>query len=309
MASNGSDEEDILSVWESRRRTTIQLLRTLADELDSMQGKVNIGRLTGSTTAIVSGIGTLASLALVPFTGGVSTLAMVGFGGVGVFSGVVSIGTLIGKYFTEKDIMQNVQKAIDDDRETSQRLNEELNVTDENGECVVEANVTPMEVAGALGRVLRAPLTPRRAAVGGCADVGARVGANVVRCAGAAKGAQAVGIGACAAAKASAQAIGMEAAREAGGAIGAGAAIGARAASKVGAAFIVVLLPLDIHDFVVTSIETYHGSIHESANAVRHLADELETEMTSVLAAYRAWRGSRGREMCASLLRSGSVDN
>lgn len=319
MASDGSgEEEDILYVWEARRGRTIQSLRTLADELDYIQGNVNIARLTGSSTAIVSGVGTLACLALSPFTGGLSAMALVGFGGVGILSGVVSIGTLIGKYFREKGIMENVQQAINEDRETTERLNEEMN---EREQFVAGTNVNTMEVAGAVGRCIKAPVAAGGKAAAGACSVGAeatRVGTSVARCAKAAQGARAVGAGACTGAKViaaeaggvlgrSGQVMAAEAAREAGGAMGGGAAIGARAVSKVGAAFIFVLLPFDIHEFVVTSIDTYNGSVHESAKQIRNLANELETEMANVVAVYRAWRGDLGMDMRASLLRSGVI--
>ncbi|XP_033755925.1 uncharacterized protein LOC117338661 [Pecten maximus] len=141
-----------IKTWLEKRATTIKLLRKLAVELDNMQGKVNISKLAGTTGAIVGGLGTLACLAAAPFTGGLSTLGMIGFGGLGLAGGAVNLGTLIGKHFHEKDLIEKVQKALNDDREESEKLNKELEVSSEERE---KLNDPDLDVSGTGKRAIK----------------------------------------------------------------------------------------------------------------------------------------------------------
>ncbi|XP_033731031.1 apolipoprotein L1-like [Pecten maximus] len=130
-----------IKTWLGKRQNTIQLLRKLAVELDNMQEKVNISKLAGTSGAIVGGLGTLACLAAAPFTGGLSTLGIAAFGSVGLAGGAVNLGTLIGKHFHEKDLTEQVQKALNDDREESEKLNKELEISSEESEKLNDPNL------------------------------------------------------------------------------------------------------------------------------------------------------------------------
>ncbi|XP_060076146.1 uncharacterized protein LOC132555800 [Ylistrum balloti] len=145
----------LIETWRSNRKETIRLLRKLADELDCMQVHVDNSKLAGNTMSAVAGVGTVACILAAPFTGGLSTLGLTGCAGLGVAAGAVNLGALIGKHFREKDLIEEVQKALNKDRKAGDELNKAS--IDVSGTCreAIQLGMDVVHVVKDTGKVAK----------------------------------------------------------------------------------------------------------------------------------------------------------
>ncbi|XP_033725304.1 uncharacterized protein LOC117315266 [Pecten maximus] len=101
-----------IKTWLEKRKITIELLHKLADELESLQS------LSETASGMIMA-GACLSLMAAPFTAGISTLCSLGVAGFGFLNGVQSLM----KNHVIADLTKEMQRAFDDDRNESNKLN------------------------------------------------------------------------------------------------------------------------------------------------------------------------------------------
>ena len=135
--------------WIPKRKASVQTLRALADKLMKHHNNINIAKVSGASVSVagtvVAGVG--FGLAFVTF--GVSLiLSAVGLG-VGAAGGVTSAGSMIAEVCIQKDTFKSAQKIIDDDREATEAIEEQLKEVETKAKKVILENGIKAGLAGA----------------------------------------------------------------------------------------------------------------------------------------------------------------
>lgn len=135
--------------WIPKRKASVQTLRALADILMNHHNNVNIAKVSGASVSVagtvVAGVG--FGLAFVTF-GASLILSAVGLG-VAVAGGVTSAGSMIAEVCIQKDTFKSAQKIIDDDREATEAIEEQLKVVETKANKIITENTIKAGLAGA----------------------------------------------------------------------------------------------------------------------------------------------------------------
>lgn len=102
--------------WIDTRKATIQLLKELASELDNMQKCVDAAKIVSTAGSVVSGTCWCICVVSAAFTGGLSLVVGAVATAAGGTSTAVFVGSWIGEYFYESNLMKKIQEALDRDR-------------------------------------------------------------------------------------------------------------------------------------------------------------------------------------------------
>ncbi|PIK45054.1 hypothetical protein BSL78_18080 [Apostichopus japonicus] len=92
--------------------TVVEMLRTVAKEVEKNRRKKNIGVIGGSVTSIAGGAIAIAGAILIPFTFAISTSLLVSGAVVGLVGGGVSMGFSLNKFFNDKKRKNAIKPAL-----------------------------------------------------------------------------------------------------------------------------------------------------------------------------------------------------
>lgn len=131
MAEDSSHVQDLnnelvilKTEFKVKRKLTVQLLRSLADEIQKHHKNVNIATLTGASASLV-GIGLMIGGSIAAFfTFGASLIVTVVGAGIAAAGGVTAGGSALAEYLLSKSNVKVLQKALDDDREMVEKIEE-----------------------------------------------------------------------------------------------------------------------------------------------------------------------------------------
>jgi len=166
------DLERRLSVWITKRKATVRILRVFADELMEHHKNVCVATVTGSSVSIAGFAAVATGFALSFVTFGASVV-LSGAGAVfGAAGGLVNLGSSVTEAYLHKTTLHTVQKIIEEDREATKAFKKLLEEAKQQNKPILDA--IRMGYKGA--RILQT-----------CVQTGYKIGVRV--------GAQAVGEG------------------------------------------------------------------------------------------------------------------
>lgn len=118
------DLQQRVAEWKPRRDTTLALLREIKDLLEKSYQKRTIAKVSGASAAITGSTLAIVGFGLSFFTFGAS-LGLTVAGGILAASGGVTMGGAdLGDWIVSRSHMKVVEKAIEQDRESSSELRE-----------------------------------------------------------------------------------------------------------------------------------------------------------------------------------------
>ena len=253
-----------LKVWVHIRQATIECLEEMRDKLKQVYQDVRVSRAVGGATSIVGGVLAVVGLGLIPVTFG-GSLALTVVGAVtGVTGGVTSIGAILAKIGICKAKLKKAQEIIEVDNQLSKQVNDLWHwleeVANELQKVHDNPNVTKEEVIVSLlqgGKVFRIGLAAARTGVS----------VSLVPKAGGTAAVQ--------------------------GAILAGRITGAAArgvaVAAVGGVVSILILPLDIYEFVSNVYKLSQNSVSRAVELLNNRLellkqerDNLQTEMETI---------------------------
>lgn len=124
--------KSVIRDWTPKRKTTVRILRELADKLKEHHTNVCIAQVSGSAGSVfgftVAAVG--FGLSFVTF-GASLVVATVGMG-IGAAGGLTNAGSTLAKIFIERDTYKEAQNIIDDDRKTTKKILELLTEIEES---------------------------------------------------------------------------------------------------------------------------------------------------------------------------------
>ena len=110
--------------WSSKRKSTVDQIRSIANELDDLHKKVNMVTITGASVSAAGAGIAIAGLALAPFSGGATAVIGTPVGaGLGAVGGVTSAGASFIEIVESTGSLATVIKAIFDDKMSSENFN------------------------------------------------------------------------------------------------------------------------------------------------------------------------------------------
>ena len=111
----------VLKTFISKRERTIQLLNEQVELLNSCRKKGNITKISGAGVGIAGAVATVASI---PLTGGLSLLALVAGGILGVSGGITGVGGDVYLNSSERKLMAETRTILEDDHTEAKKLEE-----------------------------------------------------------------------------------------------------------------------------------------------------------------------------------------
>ena len=254
--------QDHFVQWIPTRRRTREVLQELATKLHEHHKNVNISSITGASMGTVGGVLGIAGLIATPFTFGAGVIVSLIGAGIGGTGGLVMSGSKVVEVILTKLGLNEVQEAIDQDREACRELQEQLEAL-ENFISELAIFLRPLHDDTVLLRELEgrgfdflrdiknkdfSPSTEERV------EFGARFFRTLTS-----------------AATVSASAIAT------GGALARTAVVAStRVAHIAGSIISVALLPLDITLLVKSSLELHRGTTSSTVEEIRRILGELE---------------------------------
>ena len=230
--------------WIPKRKASVRTLRALADELMEHHYNVHIAKVAGTSASVAGTVVAGVGFGLSFFTFGASLiLSAVGLG-VGAAGGATNAGSMIAEACIQKSTFNTAQKIIDDDREATKAIEEQLKEVETKAKKIIIRNGIKAGVAGAF-------------VVKNCVETGLKFGARIASIA----------------------------ANEGGEALFRGLSVAGKVVHIGGFAFSAVLLPVDLHTLVTSSIEidaARKGKKDKEPDAVkklREMADDWEKNM------------------------------
>ena len=136
-----------------KRKLTVQLLRSLADEIQKHHKNANIAKLTGTSASLVgSGLMIGGSIAAF-FTFGASLMVTAVGVGITAAGGVTAGGSALVESLLSKSNVKIVQKALDDDRKLVEKIKEllrKINRASEIEQVYFKAGSATMAIASTM---------------------------------------------------------------------------------------------------------------------------------------------------------------